>query len=403
MTGIHSIYREKKTRKMHIFCTLYSLLPLADTLNGFVIQELHSSLSVGQLYRFLLIAVILMQVFSYKKVSKKDFVPLLMIACSIILLCLIHLFLGRNLSDELSNGLQWLLFPIFVFGFSILDIHGQLYEEDREKILEIWQWFFPLTILVPKLLGGGYYTYGGNIGYKGFYYANNGVSFALSILVIYSLYRFCSELSIRDGIKFALCAWSCITIGTKSALIAIAVAVVFLLFDKLNWKHFKRLLVIAVVFIAAYFLFQSFIEEKINAVIERYNYFNRMVFNNDFVATITSGRTGKADELWAQMQDGRWGCYLFGLGNTNYVAEMDFLDLFFQFGIFGVLAFVIYAVFLKKDIFKSVGIYKRLIVVSVIYAIIVGHVFNNSMSTMVLVLIFVSISRKKQNEGEAGK
>ena len=399
---MHSVYRVCGVKKkMHTYCILYSLLPFIDTLNGFVIKELNSNFSVGQSYRFLLIVVIFILMALYKKVNLKDVVPLVVFFIFFFFLSLIHVLLGGSISGELVNAFQWILFPIYVFGFNLLEAHGEMCEEDRKKILEIWRWTFPLTILVPKLLGVGYHTYGGEIGYKGFYYATNGVSFSMAILVIYSLYLFYLDLSIKNGINFGLCVWVCMTIGTKSCILAIVVAVVFLLFDKLDWKYFKRLLLFAAILMIAYVVFQSFIVEKINMIVNRYKYFSR-ILNNVFVDSITTGRTGKMNELLAQVQDGGFLRYLFGLGNTNYVAEMDFFDLFFQFGILGVLSFIMYAIEIKKDILKRASIYRRMLVFSMGYAFVVGHVFSNAMSTMVLALLFVSLPMRTRVSNVAG-
>lgn len=391
MKNVHKVYHGRKTKDMHFFSILYCFLPLVDMVNGFVIQELHSNFSVGQIYRFLLIAIILLLIISYKKMIFRDIVPLAWIAFTITIWGLLHVLMGRNLLNEFTNGLQWILFPMYVFGFSLLKAHGQMCEGDRRKILEIWQWLFSLTILVPKLLGIGYSTYGNEIGYKGFYYANNGVSFALSILVIYSLYKLYSELSLLNGIKFVLCAWTCMILGTKSALFAIVVAVVFLLFDKWKKKYFQSLIFIFLALIIAYFLFQPFIEAQINDVLKRYNYIMR-IQNNDFIDSITSGRIGKIDKLWTEMKNGGVLSYVFGLGNINYVAEMDFIDLFFQYGILGILVVIMYIILVRKDTLKVASIYRRLFVFSIAYAFVVGHVFNNAMSTMIISLIFVSIS-----------
>lgn len=382
---------------MHFWCILYSLLPFVDTLNGFLIKEMNSNLSVGQFYRFLLITAICMVMISYKRVNQRDFELLMGIISIMIILSLIHAQMGRNVSAELTNTLSWILFPCYIFGFSLLDAHGKMYEEDRKKIFEIWLWAFPLTILIPKLIGVGYSTYGGGIGYKAFYYANNGVSFALSILVIYSLNKFGSDLSVKSGIQFGLCAWACLTIGTKSCMFSIIVAVIFLLFDKLSRKQWNRLLIVGVALLLAYLFFGNFIQGKITAVIERYNYFSRLL-NNVFIDSITTGRTGKMDNLWIKMKNEGVIRYILGLGYNNYVVEMDFFDLFFQYGIIGVIAYVWYIFSIKKNTFKDAGIYRKLGAFSMLYALTVGHVFNNAMSTMVFALIFYSFSLKDESE-----
>ena len=380
---------------MHFWCILYSLLPFVDTLNGFLIKEMNSNLSVGQIYRFFLIAIICMVLVSYKRVNQRDFELLVGITGIMIILSLMHVQMGRNVSAELTNTLSWLLFPFYIFGFRLLDAHGKMHEEDRKKIFEIWQWAFPLTILIPKLMGVGYSTYGGGIGYKAFYYANNGVSFALSILVIYSLNKFGSDLSVKSGIQFGLCTWACLTVGTKSCVLSIIVAVIFLLFDKLSRKQLKRLLIVGVALMLAYLFFGNFIQEKITAVIERYNYFSRLL-NNVFIDSITTGRTGKIDNLWIKMKNEGAARYIFGLGYNNYVIEMDFFDLFFQYGIIGVITYVWYVFSIKKNTFRYAGIYRKLGAFSLLYAVTVGHVFSNAMSTMVFTLIFYGFSLKDE-------
>jgi hypothetical protein len=222
------------------------------------------------------------------------------------------------------------------------------------------------------------------------------VSFALSILVIYSLNRLYSEISVKNGIKFGLCAWACLTIGTKAGALSIIVAVIILLLEKLSWKHIKKVLVVVIILVVAYFVFGTFIQEKITTIVNRYNYFNR-ILNNVFIDSITTGRTGKARDLWTEIQNGGLACYILGLGYNNYLAEMDFFDLFFQFGILGVVAYILYVIHTNNTI-KVSGIYRKLVIFSLIYAFVVGHVFNNAMSSMVFALIFYNFTLSDRSE-----
>ena len=55
--------------------------------------------------------------------------------------------------------------------------------------MDFWSIAYPVLILVPGLMGIGISAYEGEIGWKGFFYAVNEISFILSSLVAYMFWR----------------------------------------------------------------------------------------------------------------------------------------------------------------------------------------------------------------------
>lgn len=390
--NIKTNIQKKKIKELSIFLLLYSIMPIIDTLNGFFLLQLRVDFSIGQIYRLILIILILRITLS-KKCKKKFLYSALFIITAFCILSLFHIFNSGMVKDEISLMIQWLLIPIFLFGFYELKRRNELSVFSIDRIFNTYSWLVPLTIIIPKVLGLGFNTYGGEVGYKGFYYANNGLSYLIAILIIYSFYKlFNDRLSISIVIQISILIAATLMIGTKSSLFSILIGIVIasiICFRSGKLKAYITVFIILFILILFFYFFKEELIIKMNDIINRYYYISS-IYNDSFLNSITAGRLSKFNQLLCIMKNA--SDYplniLYGLGYSEIVAEMDFIDLFFSYGIFGIILLLYYMGVFVKQIQFNYTIFKILIIFSLIYSCIVGHVFNNSMSSMVLVLIF---------------
>lgn len=398
------VIRKYRISITNVMILLYVCMPIVDTLNGYILLQLKSDFSVGQLYRIILILFTGM-VFLKQRFSKILFEPTLILTAIFVLLSCIHIGMGNPLKEEILLLSQWLLVPILLSGLLELKRRGEVGKETTDHIFEVYSWMVPATIIIPKMMGIGFAVYSGGLGYKGLYYANNGVSFLVSILVIHAFGTLFEKRSTLGIIKVCFLVVTCLLLGTKAVMAAVAVGLLYAFFRSFK-KNVVRgcttTLVILLLFIAVGFGYRGYVSDKVNDVLTRLAYMGN-VYAGSILDVVTSGRTLKAKELTELMRD--FGGYpvslLVGMGNVGTVAEMDFFDLFFQYGFLGAAGAVIYGANLAKKLQFDSGGYKILLIFSSAYSFIAGHVFNNAMSSMVIVLILLSTGlRQPKHEGD---
>lgn len=391
-------FRKLKLDSISILIFLYSCMPIVDSLNGYILLQLNRSFSLGQAYRFVLLALLFGIAFTKGVSLKRISLHIELIIVFAILSCF-HILLYGKFGGEMAYLFQWMFIPLLLLGFIELKETGMIDQKTIAQVLDAYSWIVPATIFVPYILGIGFNTYAGDIGYKGFYYANNGVSFISSVLIIYSLCKLFVNLSFSGVVNSLLLFATCLMLGTKASAVAIIVALVFVLilsFKKNVLRGLLTTLLMVVVIIITYIFFERYISEKIMGLINRYNYM-QTIYSKTFMDQVTSGRIIKINGLFQSMKTSSvypWG-YIWGMGDSGMVAEMDFLDLFFGYGIIGFMSLGIYIYKLFNVIHNRFSIYSLLLAFAVLYSAIVGHVFNNSMSSMVFVLILVAMDIRK--------
>ena len=396
--------RKYRINVTKVLIILYMCMPLADTLNGYILLQLKSEFSVGQLYRIVLIFFTGF-VFLKRGFSKILFEPTLILAAIFVLLSCIHIGFGNPLKEEILLLSQWILLPILLSGLLELKRREEFGKRETGCIFEVYSWMVPATIIIPKMMGIGFEVYSGGLGYKGLYYANNGVSFLVSVLVIYAFGRLFEKRSVLGIVKVCLLVVTCLLLGTKACMAAVAVGLffsIFLSFRKNVVRGCATTLVVLMLFVAVGFVYHGYVSDKVNDILTRLAHMGN-VYAGSILDVVTSGRTLKAKELTELMRG--FGGYpvslLVGMGNVGIVAEMDFFDLYFQYGFLGAAGVVMYGAKLAKKLQFDMGCYKILLIFSFVYSFIAGHVFNNAMSSMVVVLI-LSSTRLKRTKHEGG-
>lgn len=389
------------------FIILYSIMPLVDSINGMIVRGGSSSfLTIGDVYRLLVIAASVL-FFLYK--PNRSIVAALSVGASLgFATVLLHAItkVGSGSTSELNLLLQWMLSPILVLCTYSTVKCGTLRRQSIGIVLDWLQWLAPMTILVPYALGLGYSTYGTGsadgsfVGYKAFYYATNGISLMLIVLFTRAVYCFLNQKSFLALTVVILNGASLALIGTKSSLAMLVLAFIVALYS-LYGDRFLRFLtrllpVIIVLFTAIYFMREQ-IGDFLSPILGRWDYFSTRVYSNDLIGALTSGRIYQVSIHWGALASSPLSFLLlfFGMGDLSKVyriCEMDYFDIFFQFGIFGLLLLLAFISFVVSKGYRANGnrcFELCIVVLLVLYALIVGHVFNNAMSSMVFSLVAV--------------
>lgn len=394
--------------------TLFSIMPIVDSLNGYLIKaSFDAIISIGDIYRGIVI-VVLFALWS-RRMDRTHVLALITAGTCGCLAILVHAFFGSTSASplaELNDLIQWLFCPLIVFPLVALVGEGAIDRRSLDTMLTNIAWITPLTIVVPYIFGLGYSTYGtseGFVGYKAFYYATNGVSLLLIGVFAYTLFSLISEFSFRRVVSLVLCGISLVLIGTKSALVMLVLSIFICVFCKYREDMQKllggvviALLVILCVGLLAVQLFGS----HLDLLFDRWMYFSR-VYSDNILSFLTTGRTDRVPQYAnAMLTSGSPVMnFLFGIGDISAefnICEMDFFDVFFEFGALGFLFLLAFSVYIASPSTKRNTIQEfffLMIAFILLYSFVVGHVFTNAMSSMVLALFVIGLKVSNREEG----
>ena len=237
-------------------------------------------------------------------------------------------------------------------------------------------------ILVPYALDMGYTIYSGGIGYKGFFYSNNELSVALIVLFYFSLYQLARRISILNLIQLGAIMICVLLLNTKSGMAACLAGGALFAVEYLCRKEakFKSLLILAM--LLALYVAKDFIIEQISGFMTRQTYLHGL-YGGSLLDTILSGRTFKLESAWEEMTAGSGFVFRFLFGNgfcSETLVEMDFIDIFFYLGFFGVAGISIFLVYVFAASVKNFRKDRTLVrpfgfLMVVGFAFLAGHIF----------------------------
>ena len=386
-----------------VFILLFSIMPLIDTINGmFIRRGLTGGLTIGDVYRLIIIAAcIALYLIRFNRGTAVALLIGVALGFASILVRVLA-GIGAEVASEVNLVVQWMLSPLLVLCMYTSINSGTLKRQSIQTVFDLLQWLAPATILIPYALGIGYSTYGSAddsfVGYKAFYYATNGISLMLIVLFARSVYRLLDRKSPLLLIVVVLNGASLALIGTKSSLAMLVLAffvALYCIYGNRMLSLLVRLsLLVAVLLLIAYFMIDQ-ITDFLAPILGRWEYFSTRVYSNDLIGALTSGRIYQINLHWNMLVSSPMGLLALAVGMGDLTAiyricEMDYFDMFFQFGALGLMLLLAFVFFVVTKGYRANG--KRcfewcIAVFLLLYALVVGHVFNNAMSSMVFSLV----------------
>jgi len=252
---------------------------------------------------------------------------------------------------------------VLMFAYShVMCSRGKSLEKlrfDLDRLISFTLIILSLSIIICLIFGVGYPTYADRHGYRGnrgYFYAGNDVTAVLLLLTPMSIAKFMS-MKLRGTdlgtillfvLPAPLAANTMMTIGTKTAFLAVAgtyaalllYALVALIFKKNKTLIINYVILFGVtgIIFGLLSLFTAggllkgilisigvtFIEMEVTPVVD----------------TLTSGRMLKLQWHWDVLMNGGVLSWLFGTGRGSHmaIAEMDLCEVFFYYGIVGAAA-----------------------------------------------------------------
>ena len=376
--------KRKKISVYQVLIYLYIIMPIIDSISG----ALHDVYPVGQAYRIVTLAyMVILLGDNSEKEFKRVIVPFLFFM--FIQMSISSAYIIKSIQSTLK-----LFTPIVAIGvFRILLKKKKVSEYDIFKILDIWSIVYPIMILIPGIFGIGINAYDGSIGWKGFFYATNEISFILSSLIMYLFWKFEKNGSIKTLIVLAANCLCIVLMGTKTGYATIALFSLIFILEFLKGgarNKFIKISLLLILFLMLLFLNIDKIVNLASAVFERWFYQRGLSYSTtDFLFSMRLRRLEGALDIYANIR-----YLLFGWGLGGEMAgfpnmEMDFLDILFRMGIIGL--FYVAAFYGREVIRIAPNNVWGLIIVgwSLALSFGAGHVLFYGQSGMMLAINFL--------------
>lgn len=400
-----------KIEKVTFF--LLVITAIMDTLNGFLLKS-NYNISIGQIYRFILLITIIICIFKYIKKSNYT-VYLFIIILYFIMSTLVTVFYHDNttvLFNDLVTVSKLLLPILIIIAYDELYNLKKVSVETINKIIWFNILYIPISLIIPKMLNMGYSAYVGDSGYKGFYFSNNEINIVLAILFIFvweNVYMNINnkKVKLKDIFFIVYVFIPFILIGSKTSIItSIIVTLVYIFRIVKSSKNILRNIIIVIfLIIGSFCIVNSLFYNDIQSIIARQQYFYQSL---DPISFILSDRNGLADALWNQVK-GNTNIFtiLFGYrknliqGNTTFLyLELDVVCIFLNYGIVGVL--LIYSfyfkIFTKTKSNKMRFPYKFAFIIVVAFSTFAGHVMFSAIAGTFLGIISVVLNSDEKYE-----
>lgn len=384
--------RIKQLTIERVIILLFCILPVVDSVNGILITK--GLPSIGTLYKLFTLGVLF--VFTLRKGGM--YAPVILSCLGVVIYMAmsifsnLYLFSGKLINTDYPIKLLFnvltlaLLFNCYRVGY----IDGK----SIYTILNINTWLMIVMILVPYALGLGNTIYSGGIGYKAFFYSNNELSVALIILFYFSLYRLARRISVFNLVQLGAIMICVLLLNTKSGMAACLAGGGLFAVEYLLRKDTKFKIPLILVMLLGLYMAKDFIIEQVEGFMERQTYLHGL-YGGSLLDTILSGRTFFLEDAWKALVAGPGFVFQFLFGNgfcSEFLVEMDFVDVFFYLGFFGVTGltgFLVYIFAASVKNFKKDGTLVRpfgfLMVIG--FAFLAGHTFFMATSGCYFVLL----------------
>ena len=386
------MFRIRQLTIERVIVFLFSILPVVDSLNGILVTK--GLPSIGILYKLFILGVLF--VFMLRQGGMPG--PAVLCCLGIVMYLTASIFINvYAFSGKLINA----DYPVKLV-FNVLTL-ALLYSCFRQNlidgksiytILNVSTWLMIVMILVPYALDMGYTIYSGGIGYKGFFYSNNELSVALIILFYFSLYRLARQISITRIIQLGAIAVCVLLLNTKSGMAACLAGGALFVIEYLCRRDakFKSLVILAI--LLALYVAKDFIIEQVQGFMTRQTYLHGL-YGGSLLDTILSGRTFFLEDAWQALVTGPAFVFRFLFGNgfcSETLVEMDFIDIFFYLGFFGMAGVTGLLIYIFAESIKNFRKDRTLVrpfgfLMVIGFAFLAGHTFFMATSGCYFVLM----------------
>lgn len=400
-----------KITSLDIISLLLIFSPIVDNINGYFLLN-ETDTNISSVFKILILFVCLCSIM-LKKVNASKLYQFVILLLLLGVQILIQFFVEESGFGSNLNQLIKMLMPFMVYiFFNIQEKESKNVYKYVERIVSFYSWFYPLSILIPKILNIGSSVYEVGFGSKGFYFAGNEVAVIMVIMGITVFQKFLTNKKMTYFICFLLNLSAGLMLGTKVVYLSVVIiSVVYFFVDANLINKIKRFFIVfpIIIFVLLFFMYRTdFISQIIEFMSSRYKYIIKGKYENEAIAFLFSGRNVRVLEAYGHLfqQEGIIGIcfgkgYNFWVETKELLTEMDFFDAILWYGLIITLYMVILVFLEIKKNWRYFNIYTKVMIYLVaLSSILAGHVvFAPSVSNLLsIVLIYEVVLKKKEIE-----
>lgn len=399
------------TIDIFIVLLMFAILPV-DMINGILLMNnINLPISLSQFYKFLLLLSLLIRFI----LTPRLLVTTLIITFSLLIPSLYQLTLGSegsHLFPDFIKITKYLApFICFLFFVDVIKKDGDTIYPYLMALVRFSYTILIINILV-KYIGLGYPAYkSGGVGTKGFFFAGNEISALLVILssiIAFVIWK--KGFKARYYAFLGLNLLAGLTISSKTAILGILLVFFTIPFHGRSLKVRKFIPLVAATLAllpAGFFLSWKFIQNS--SLIVRLEYFYKELDLWTFI--LSSRNVFLANSYETYLHEYNIVEKFIGVGQTKYeylndqkVVEMDIVDVFFAYGVFGLLIFLFMMYFLivqskrfaRVDKYPFANLVSIMTLILLLISTLAGHVYGSGMSAVFLGLMFSLMYVKRQ-------
>lgn len=374
---------------------LLILSPIVDNVNGYLLlTEKNSNISIiFKTIIFIFCLFISVKIITTRKIIR----TICMLLFLVIQLIVFEISSPGGMGYNISTLIKLLTPIVIVMAVKALSVYDNNVTVCINKITKFYCWFFPVSLIVPKLLDVGYTTYEGGIGNKGFYYAGNEISIVMIIILALEIEKYRNNKCKTNLLNILLGIISILYLGTKSVYISLVVFLVVALYSEqnINKKLLNIALILPTIFGGLWYVISNV--ELVTTVINMLRW--RSATSTGIINFLLSGRerqiTRARELLYSENAIRKifWGIGPNAAKNElRILIEMDLFDLFTRFGIVvSVIIICFYVKYIKKVVQSKQILY--IIGIFLVYgaSVFSGHMIFAPMVSIVLVVFLLNI------------
>lgn len=418
-------YQKKDVNKLISIFILLS--PILDALTGLNVHYLSIPLTIGMIMRILFLLILfLIVLFYYHK--PKVIIPYLIVGILMIFHLLGNQLYKTNPSNwqELQNIMKTFYFPLLLG--TIYTIKEDIQISNLTLFTSLF--LYLIFIFVPLLLGVGYQSYKiTKAGTLGFYNSANEISGIISILTpIMFIVLKESKKWIPRILLIIMYLTVILMMGTKTPLLTLCfISGATLMYFWIRWKKKKETKKIITSIILLLFSIIG-----LSIVLPKTNFYKNIETHLDFLGVDSVFDVLESKELMdhfifsqrltflhkkasifhsANLYQKLFGIGIFQDGVETKAVEMDYFDIYYNYGLvgffifFGIVLTILYQILIEEEekSFKRYMIRISLLLI-IVLSLFTGHILvAPSVSLLVVTIILLLNNQKKKRYFISGK
>ena len=421
------------TKKQKIVYIYLLLLPFVDVITALTTRFTNFSLSLGMVVKGLTMLVSTIYIFGFSKSKwrKKSMIFLCFLFVYFILFVLSkqEIWNFKDFFSEMTFILKYYYFIVMLLG--VVNIFDDFKIDNKfiKRVLFITSLIYAFLLLFPLITNTSFNSYSGRDlkGENGWFFAANETG-TITILLLLSTYFLLDDKNKKKLLLFIPILFSITFIGTKVSYLGMILAIItIIIFYMINNK--KKGIVVSTILITILLVVCSFSPAPSNLEKNRKRIsklgdsrLEEYIHNKDLAHLIEVSLNGREDAFlndFVMYLDEDTQGKLFGLGWTkcgkddcskydNEVVEIDYLDVYFHYGLFGFILYLIpilyvFIDFLKKKKTHESYYYFILLGLGILISSLAGHNFSAPAVSVYIILIIYMLKNSytfKINEKE---